>query len=71
MERARALVAGGDARTACHLLDFALEAAPDRADIQAAVAELYEARAATETSLMAINLFRSAAAYARAGRPFR
>ncbi|HUV51679.1 MAG TPA: hypothetical protein VMW64_01215 [Dehalococcoidia bacterium] len=34
------------------------------------VALIYEQRAASETSLMAIDLFRSAAAYARAGRPF-
>jgi hypothetical protein len=34
------------------------------------VAALYEQRAAGESSLMARNLFRSAASYAREGRPF-
>jgi hypothetical protein len=34
------------------------------------VAALPGRRAAGESSLMAANLFRSAAAYARAGRPF-
>ncbi|MFO7591283.1 MAG: alkyl sulfatase dimerization domain-containing protein [Acidimicrobiia bacterium] len=62
---------GGDLRVACHLADYALEAAPDDAAIQAGVAEIYERRASEETSLMAINLYRSAAAYARAGRPYR
>jgi hypothetical protein len=39
--------------------------------VQRAVAALYEQRAAAEPGLMARNLFRSAAAYARAGRAFR
>ncbi len=68
--RARA-VAATDLRLACHLADYALEAQPGDAHVQRAVASLYEERAAGETSLMARNLFRSAAAYARAGRPFR
>ena len=38
--------------------------------VQEKVALIYENRANTETSLMAINIFNSAAAYARAGRPF-
>ena len=62
---------GGDLLVACHLADYALEAAPDDAAIQAGVAEIYDRRASEETSLMAINLYRSAAAYARAGRPYR
>ena len=60
----------GDARLACHLADFALEAAPNVVDVQQRVAALYEKRAEGETSSMAVNLFRSAAAYARAGRAF-
>ena len=62
--------AAGDLTVACHLADFALEAAPDDPHVHEIVADLYDQRAARETSLMAINLFRSAAAYARAGRPF-
>ena len=64
-------VAASDLPLACHLADYALEAQPDDPQVRHAVAALYEQRAAGETSLMARNLFRSAAAYARAGRPFR
>jgi glyoxylase-like metal-dependent hydrolase (beta-lactamase superfamily II) len=71
LSRARQLAEQGELPLACHLLDYALEAAPDDAAVQLTVAELYERRAAAEESLMAINLFRSAAVYARNGRPFR
>lgn len=70
LARAREIADDGDLRLACHLADVALEAAPDDPVVQSGVAELYEQRAAAETSLMAINIFRSAAAYAREGRPF-
>jgi len=69
-ERAERLASEGDFRLACHLADFALEAAPKDADVQAKVAGVYDKRADAEQSLMAINIFNSAAAYARAGRPF-
>ena len=69
-ERAEALAASGDFRLACHLADFALEAAPNDSAVQEKVAAVYEKRAAQETSLMTINIFHSAAAYARAGRAF-
>jgi alkyl sulfatase BDS1-like metallo-beta-lactamase superfamily hydrolase len=69
LARARA-VADTDLRLACHLADYALEAQPDNPEVQRTVAAFYEQRAAGETSLMARNLFRSAAAYAREGRPF-
>ncbi len=71
LRRARQLAARGDLRAACHLADYALEAAPDDREVCEGVAELYDRRAESETSLMAINLFASAAAYAREGRPFR
>jgi glyoxylase-like metal-dependent hydrolase (beta-lactamase superfamily II) len=70
IEQADRLAAAGDLATACHLGDFALEADPSDAEVGARVASLYERRAEGEASLMASNLFRSAAAYARAGRPF-
>lgn len=60
----------GDLALACHLADYALEAAPDDPAVQTAVAEVYERRADAEESLMAVNIFRSAAEYARRGRPF-
>jgi len=68
--RAEALAASGDLRLASHLADFALEAAPGDADVQAKVAAVYDKRAAGEESLMAINIFNSASAYAKAGRPY-
>ncbi|HEX3810295.1 MAG TPA: alkyl sulfatase dimerization domain-containing protein [Rhizomicrobium sp.] len=68
--RALALSGAGDHRLACHLADYALEAAPGDGDVQRDVAAVYDARAAQEESLMAINIFNSAAAYARAGRAF-
>jgi glyoxylase-like metal-dependent hydrolase (beta-lactamase superfamily II) len=70
LKRAAALAKAGDLRLACHLADFALEAAPADPAIRDGVAALYERRAEGETSLMARNIFRSAAAYARDGRAF-
>lgn len=70
IDEARRLAAAGDLAIACSFADYALEAAPGDPAVQTGVAELYEQRAEAETSLMAINLFRSAAAYARAGRPY-
>jgi alkyl sulfatase BDS1-like metallo-beta-lactamase superfamily hydrolase len=69
-ERAEALAKNGEYRIACHLADFALEAEPSNHAVREKVASIYDNRANTETSLMAINIFNSAAAYARAGRPF-
>jgi glyoxylase-like metal-dependent hydrolase (beta-lactamase superfamily II) len=69
-DRAKAIAQTGDLRLACHLADYALEAAPEDSHVQSVVAQIYERRAASETSLMAINLFRSAATYATVGKPF-
>jgi alkyl sulfatase BDS1-like metallo-beta-lactamase superfamily hydrolase len=71
VERALRVADSGDLRLACHLADYALEAEPENPLVGSAVASLYERRAADEPSLMGVNLFRSAAAYAREGRPFR
>jgi glyoxylase-like metal-dependent hydrolase (beta-lactamase superfamily II) len=68
--RAEELAAKGDYRLACHLADYALEAAPKDEIVQAKVAAIYDARAEREQSLMTINIYNSAASYARAGRPF-
>ncbi len=70
LDRAEVLLAEGRPAEASHLADLALEADPSGSDTQARVAALYETRADGETSLMAVNIFRSAAEYARAGRPF-
>jgi glyoxylase-like metal-dependent hydrolase (beta-lactamase superfamily II) len=69
-ERAESIAASGDLRLACHLADYALEAGPGDAAVREKVAAIYDRRAAAEQSLMAVNLYNSAAAYARAGRPF-
>jgi glyoxylase-like metal-dependent hydrolase (beta-lactamase superfamily II) len=69
-DAARARADAGELEVACHLADFALEADPTDAEVQQVVAQLYEQRAEVETSLMAINLMNSAAAYARDGRPY-
>ncbi len=70
-ERARELAEKGELRLAGHLADYALEADPEDAAIREAVAAVYDARAGAEQSLMAKNLFNSAASYARAGKRFR
>ncbi len=70
LREATKLADAGDLRRACHLADYALEADPTDAAVCDTVAALYDRRAESESSLMAINLFRSAATYAREGRPF-
>jgi glyoxylase-like metal-dependent hydrolase (beta-lactamase superfamily II) len=70
VDKAREIARTGDLRLACHLADYALEAAPGDPHVKDIVAQIYEDRASSETSLMALNLFRAAAAFATAGRPF-
>jgi alkyl sulfatase BDS1-like metallo-beta-lactamase superfamily hydrolase len=70
LARVRALSEADDHSLACHLADYALEAEPTSSEVQRVVAHAYERRAGTESSLMAVNLYRAAAAYATAGRPF-
>jgi alkyl sulfatase BDS1-like metallo-beta-lactamase superfamily hydrolase len=69
--RARTLSLAGEHRLACHLADYALEAAPHDISVRETVSAVYEKRAEAETSLMAINIFNSACAYAKAGRAYR
>lgn len=69
-ERATELAAAGDLRLATQLADYALEAAEDDETVRAATASVYEARARSETSLMAENIFATAAGQARAGKAF-
>ncbi len=68
--RSREVADTGDLRLACHLADYALEAAPSDAEVQRLAAAVYGERAEGETSLMATNIFASAAAYANEGRAF-
>jgi len=60
-ERAAALSEAGDHRVACHLADLAGWAAPDDAGVHRRRAEVYRARRAEETSLMAKGIFAGAA----------
>jgi glyoxylase-like metal-dependent hydrolase (beta-lactamase superfamily II) len=69
-KRAQTL-ADTDMRLACHLADYAMEAEPQNPEIQEIVAAIYDQREQQEDSLMALNICSSAAAYARAGRPFK
>jgi len=69
-DHAMLLAHKGELKLACHLADYALEAAPGDAGVQQKVAGIYDMRADSETSLMAVNIFNSAAAYARKGRPY-
>jgi len=58
--RARELLAQGQLALAGHLVELALRAAPPTADIRAAYAQINEARAKAESSLMAQSIFRAA-----------
>lgn len=62
VRRARDLAEAGDLRLACHLVEFAAQAAPDDADVHQARAEIYQKRREGETSLMARGVFGSTAA---------
>ncbi|MCC7078714.1 MAG: MBL fold metallo-hydrolase [Acidimicrobiia bacterium] len=69
-DRAVELARAGRMRVACHLADLALEADPDDPSAQEAVAAVYGERSAQEPSLMAANIYASAVAYAKVGRPY-
>jgi alkyl sulfatase BDS1-like metallo-beta-lactamase superfamily hydrolase len=56
--RARELAEAGDFRLACHLAEWAALAAPDDDAIRGARAEVYAARLAQESSLMAQGIYR-------------
>ena len=55
--RALELSSAGDHRVACHLVEFAVQAAPEDRSVHAARAQVYQARRDTETSLMAKGIF--------------
>ena len=61
LARVQALQEEGDLRMACHLVEFAVLAAPDSAEAHALRAEVYAARAAREPSSMARNILNHAA----------
>lgn len=57
VRRATELSTAGDHRLACHLVEFAVQAAPDDVAVHTARARIYQARRDTETSLMAKGIF--------------
>jgi len=61
-ERATELSASGDHRMACQLIEYAVEAEPESRAVHEARSAIYAARRATETSLMAKGIFKSAQA---------
>ncbi len=69
-ERAGRLAASGELAHRVPSRRLCARSRPRRCGCARVVAALYEQRAAGESSLMARNLFRAAAAYAREGRPF-
>jgi alkyl sulfatase BDS1-like metallo-beta-lactamase superfamily hydrolase len=63
--RGRELAESGDTRLACHLVELAGLAAPDDTEVHAARADVYEARRASELSLMSKGIYADAAAQSR------
>ena len=59
--RARELADAGDLRLACHVADWAYDAAPENAGARAARGEIYARRASEERSTMAVGIYRSTA----------
>jgi len=59
-KRALDLVAQGDLRLACHLAEFAAQAAPDQISVHEARAQVYQARRKAESSLMAKGIYGAA-----------
>jgi alkyl sulfatase BDS1-like metallo-beta-lactamase superfamily hydrolase len=68
LARARALADDGDRRMACHLIEHAVLAKPDSAEVHALRAEIYAARAEEQESSMARNILRHAAISSEQGR---
>ena len=68
LARAAALCAEGNLRLACHLIEYAVHAHPDSKPAHDLRAEIYDARAAQQTSSMARGIFSFAATSSRAGK---
>ena len=68
LQRAAALLAVGNERLACHLIEFAVMAEPSSAAAHALRRDIYQARAERQPSSMARNLFTHAARASDVGR---
>lgn len=60
ISRAQELADQGEFRLACHLIEFAANAAPEDRTVHGARAEIYKARRASEASLMSKGIFAAA-----------
>lgn len=60
-ERAGKILAGGDLRLACHLVDWAYLVSPENNKVREIGSRVYTARAEAESSTMAIGIYRTAA----------
>ncbi len=61
MERANELAESGDFRLACHLAEWAVQANTDNPAINLAAADIFKRRAESETSTMAVGIFKDMA----------
>lgn len=68
LDRVRQLHDGGDLRLACHLVEYAALAEPSSTEMHELRAEVYDARAADQTSSMARNILAHAALASRQGK---
>ena len=68
LARAEQVLADGDPRLACHLVEFAALAAPENADVWDVRARVYAEHSALHTSSMARNLLRHASIASEHGK---
>jgi len=68
LQKARELVAAGDARLACHLVEYAVLAEPGSKDAHVVRSEVYAARSKEQTSSMARNILNHAALASQQGK---
>jgi alkyl sulfatase BDS1-like metallo-beta-lactamase superfamily hydrolase len=68
LARAEQVLAAGDPRLACHLVEFAALAAPDNADVWNVRARVYAEHSSQHTSSMARNLLRHASIASEQGK---
>ena len=68
LKRARALLAAGDARLACHLVEFAVLAEPGSAEAHDLRRAVYTARSREQASTMGRNILNHAALASEQGR---
>jgi alkyl sulfatase BDS1-like metallo-beta-lactamase superfamily hydrolase len=61
LSRIEELLEGGNLRLACHLADWAYLSSPGDAKVREITSQVYATRAETETSTMAIGIYRTAA----------